>query len=75
LKKISRREWALAVCILRDAAFGTALVLSSIRSFFPRRNIFMRFARAGALGSDELLLLFNGWLCTAVELSASAENT
>jgi diguanylate cyclase (GGDEF)-like protein len=64
LKQIGRREWwlwlsAFFVTLLSAAA----LVLSSIRSFFPRPEHFYEIrpeqARWGAMC---LLLLFNGWL-------------
>lgn len=64
LKQISRREWWLWMsAFFVTLLSAVALVLSSIRSFFPRPEHFYEIrpeqARWGAMC---LLLLFNGWL-------------
>jgi diguanylate cyclase (GGDEF)-like protein len=64
LKQISRREWWLWLsAFFVTLLSAVALVLSSIRSFFPRPEHFYEIrpeqARWGAMC---LLLLFNGWL-------------
>ncbi len=64
LKHISRREWWLWLsAFFVTALSAVALVLSSIRSFFPHPEHFYEIrpeqARWGAMC---LLLLFNGWL-------------
>ena len=64
LKNISRREWWLWLsAFFVTALSAVALVLSSIRSFFPHPEHFYELrpeqARWGAMC---LLLLFNGWL-------------
>jgi diguanylate cyclase (GGDEF)-like protein len=64
LKQIGRREWWLWMSAFFVTLFSAvALVLSSIRSFFPRPEHFYEIrpeqARWGAMC---LLLLFNGWL-------------
>jgi len=64
LKQISRREWWLWLsAIFVTLLSAVALVLSSIRSFFPHPQHFYEIrpeqARWGAMC---LLLLFNGWL-------------
>jgi diguanylate cyclase (GGDEF)-like protein len=64
LKHISRREWWLWLsAFFVTTLSAVALVLSSIRSFFPHPEHFYEIrpeqARWGAMC---LLLLFNGWL-------------
>ena len=64
LKQIGRREWWLWMsAFFVTLLSAVALVLSSIRSFFPRPEHFYEIrpeqARWGAMC---LLLLFNGWL-------------
>jgi len=64
LKHVSRREWWLWLsAFFVTALSAVALVLSSIRSFFPHPEHFYEIrpeqARWGAMC---LLLLFNGWL-------------
>ena len=64
LKHIGRREWWLWLsAFFVTALSAVALVLSSIRSFFPHPEHFYEIrpeqARWGAMC---LLLLFNGWL-------------
>ena len=64
LKQISRREWWLWLsAFFVTLLSAVTLVLSSIRSFFPRPEHFYEIrpeqARWGAMC---LLLLFNGWL-------------
>jgi diguanylate cyclase (GGDEF)-like protein len=64
LKQISRREWWLWMsAFFVTLLSAVALVLSSIRSFFPRPEHFYEIrpeqARWGVMC---LLLLFNGWL-------------
>lgn len=64
LKQISRHEWWLWLSAFFVTVLATvALVLSSIRSFFPRAEHFYELRPEQARWSVMcLLLLFNGWL-------------
>jgi len=63
LKHIRRREWWLWLsAFFVTALAAVALVLSSIRSFFPRPEHFYEIGPEQARwGAMSLLLLFNGW--------------
>jgi hypothetical protein len=63
LKQIGRREWWLWLsAFFVTLLSAVALVLSSMRSFFPRPEHFYEIRPAQARwGAMCLLLLFNGW--------------